>query len=341
MEHRRETAWETTMGRFARRLKVAAAVALASAGTIGAADARFLPPSPATLEVYDRANGSVLQVYEKDGQRYIVGTPGHEYALRIRNTSSARILAVTSVDGVNVVTGDTASPDQSGYVIDAYGSVEISGWRKGMDRVAAFYFTDLGDSYAARTGRPQNVGVIGVAVFREKADYYGDLMQRRKAQIDPAMPREQGTRDSAAPMGTPSAMPAPPPSADAPAGASGGASSGATSNAQAAPSTSAQPMGSRPAEERADAKTEPRGGFSERGAKRLASKLGTGHGRSETSYVTQVRFERATSQPAQMLTIQYDRRENLVAMGVLRDDWYARREPQAFPGTMKFVPDPR
>ena len=66
-----------------------------------------------------------------------------------------RILAVTSVDGVNAVSGETASPEQSGYVIDAWGSVEITGWRKSLDRTAAFYFTDLGDSYAARTGRPE------------------------------------------------------------------------------------------------------------------------------------------------------------------------------------------
>ena len=37
-----------------------------------------------------------------------------------------------------------------------------------MSRTAAFYFTTLPDSYAARTGRPDNVGVIGVAVFRER-----------------------------------------------------------------------------------------------------------------------------------------------------------------------------
>ncbi len=51
---------------------------------------------------------------EKDGRHYIVGMPGHEYAVRIRNTTGARILVVTSVDGVNVVTGDTAAPSQSG-----------------------------------------------------------------------------------------------------------------------------------------------------------------------------------------------------------------------------------
>jgi hypothetical protein len=37
-----------------------------------------------------------------------------------------------------------------------------------MEQVAAFYFTALPDSYAARTGRPDNVGVIGVALFREE-----------------------------------------------------------------------------------------------------------------------------------------------------------------------------
>ena len=36
-----------------------------------------------------------------------------------------------------------------------------------LNEVAAFYFTQLPDSYAARTDRPDNVGVIGVAVFRE------------------------------------------------------------------------------------------------------------------------------------------------------------------------------
>lgn len=69
------------------------------------------------VEVYDRAEGTALPVHTKDGRRYIVGTPGHDYALRIRNRTGARVLAVTSVDGVNVISGDTASPTQSGYVL--------------------------------------------------------------------------------------------------------------------------------------------------------------------------------------------------------------------------------
>ncbi|MGO4782125.1 hypothetical protein AB4084_42215, partial [Lysobacter sp. 2RAB21] len=65
----------------------------------------------------------------------------------------------------------TASPSQAGYVLEAWQSTEINGWRKSMDDVAQFVFTDLPDSYAARTGRPDNVGVIGVAVFQERQVY--------------------------------------------------------------------------------------------------------------------------------------------------------------------------
>ena len=74
-----------------------------------------------SIDVYDRNEGTSLVVYPKDGRRYIIGAPGHEYAVRIRNNTGERILAVTSVDGVNVVSGETASPEQSGYVLDAYG----------------------------------------------------------------------------------------------------------------------------------------------------------------------------------------------------------------------------
>jgi hypothetical protein len=135
--------------------------------------AAWYPPRPVgarlvDVEVYDRTDGQSLPVYRRDGRAWIVGTPGHEYVLRVRNLTGGRILAVTSVDGVNVISGDTAAPSQSGYVLEPYGSVEIAGWRKNLERTAAFYFTEIPDSYAARTGRPENVGVIGVAAFRER-----------------------------------------------------------------------------------------------------------------------------------------------------------------------------
>jgi hypothetical protein len=142
-------------------------VILAAAFACAAAQAGSL----ADVEIYDRTTGRSLPIYEHDGRLYVAGEPRHQYELRIRNSSGARVLAVTSVDGVNVITGETAAQEQSGYVLDGWDSVRVEGWRKSLDEVATFYFTQLADSYAARTGRPHDVGVIGVALFREQRLY--------------------------------------------------------------------------------------------------------------------------------------------------------------------------
>ena len=70
-----------------------------------------------------------------------------------------------------MLSGQTASPSQGGYVVGSHDRLAIKGWRKSMGEVASFYFTSLGDSYAARTDRPGNVGVIGVALFRRAPRY--------------------------------------------------------------------------------------------------------------------------------------------------------------------------
>ena len=155
------------------------------------------------LDVVDRDNGQVLPEYRHRGQDWIAGVPGHRYSVRLTNTTGERVLVVLSVDGVNAVTGQTASPSQGGYVLEPWESAEIAGWRKSLDDIAQFVFTDLADSYAARTGRPRNVGVIGIAVFqesrprryplpappiardRDEADGYGD--HQAKSANAPAM----------------------------------------------------------------------------------------------------------------------------------------------------------
>ncbi len=119
------------------------------------------------LDVIDRDSGQWLPEYRRYGDTWVPGTPGHRYAVRLSNQSGERVLVVLSVDGVNAVTGETADPSQAGYVLAPWQSTEIAGWRKSLDDVAQFVFTDLPDSYAARTGRPDNVGVIGIAVFDE------------------------------------------------------------------------------------------------------------------------------------------------------------------------------
>lgn len=235
----------------------------------------------AQVSVYDRNENRQLPVYWHDGKAYVVGRPGNEYQVSVRSRGE-EVLAVVSVDGVNVVTGETAAAQQSGYVLAPGRSMDIRGWRKSMERIAAFYFTELPDSYAARTGRPENVGVIGVAVFRKK-------------QPEPI----------ARPFAVPSAPLARQESGDAreAAGASADASGELASRSNRAPE----------------------------------AKLGTGHGRDESSQARYVAFERASANPAELITIYYDSHHNLVARGVIRESTPVAPLPRPFPG---FVPDP-
>lgn len=156
----------------------------------------------ADVTVYDRASGRLLPTYFSDGRWYVAGKPGNEYEIRIRNQAGGDLLAVTSVDGVNVITGETASPAQSGYVLAPGDRLPIKGWRKDMSKVAAFYFTRLDDSYAARTGRPDNVGVIGVALFKRKVEppmVFEEEHQRREAPMAGAAKDSAASNADAAP----------------------------------------------------------------------------------------------------------------------------------------------
>jgi hypothetical protein len=279
----------------AAALAIAAACAPVTAGAVGRLG---------NLDIVSRSDGQVLPVYPSDGRNWVVGTPGQEYSIRFCNTSSSRVLAVMSVDGVNVISGDTASPSQSGYVLNGYECADISGWRKSMTRTAAFYFTELPDAYATRTGRPENVGVIGVAVFRE----------RRPIALRQPIPKiASGAKQDAQQANTSPTPPAEPYAKDR------------RENVDSA---------SRAAAEAA--------GVTEAVAPRAPqAKLGTGHGRGEDSPTQMVRFDRESAAPNETITIYYDRRENLAAMGILPSPNYGRpADPNPFPALTRFVPDP-
>ena len=83
----------------------------------------------ADITVVDRQLNRTLQVYWHEGRAYVEGRPGNEYQVVVRNQAGQDVLAVVSVDGVNVVTGETAAPSQGGYVIDSWQSLDIAGWR--------------------------------------------------------------------------------------------------------------------------------------------------------------------------------------------------------------------
>lgn len=166
--------------------RIAAALLLAgTAGTAGAVGRL------ADVSLVDRTENRTLPVYRHQGRYYVAGRPGNEYRIRVRNRTGADILAVVSVDGVNAVNGETAHWSQAGYVLAARQAYDIRGWRKSLQRVAAFHFTERPNSYAARTGRPDNLGVVGVAIFRRKIE--------PEARIEPsprrAEPFNSGARD--------------------------------------------------------------------------------------------------------------------------------------------------
>ena len=283
---------------------------------------------PVTVSLIDRQGGQALPLYRKDGRAYVPGNPGSRYAIRLANQTGGRVLVVLSVDGVNVISGQTAALSQTGYVLDPWRSYDIAGWRKSDTEIAAFEFAALSDSYAARTGRPANVGVIGAATFLEKP-----------APVA-IVPR-----------------PSPPSLADLSGGATGrlagtadldrarGELAKAATQADAAAPAAPSAESAESAESAADA----RGDGADRVARtaRAAAtplamnteRLGTAHGQREWSVSTRTDFERLSSSPQAVVEIAYDSRPNLIAAGVIPGP-VAQARP--FPGsdTRGFVPDP-
>jgi hypothetical protein len=274
--------------------------------------------SLAEVSVIDRASGRVLPVHRHDGRLWVEGVPGARYAIRVYNKSHGRLLAVMSVDGVNVVSGETANTGQSGYVLSPWERYDIAGWRRSAAQIAAFEFTSLADSYAARTGRPEHVGVIGVALFRERA-------APPPVIAPPVSPAPFGRRDGASGND----------SASSGAGASGRAEAGPTASA---------PAPSAPAAESAmeARRATPQAGAADMQATQPAptAKLGTGHGQRETSRVAFTEFQRAQAAPDEVIAIHYDSRENLVALGVIRPAIHPVPRPFPSQPQLGFVPDP-
>lgn len=110
-----------------------------------------------------------LPTYQSYRSRFVMGSAGSAYSIYVKNRCKSRVEVVLSVDGLDVFDGKPASFGKRGYVIAPGKSIEVKGWRTGMDTVARFEFSSVGGSYAnLRHGNTRNVGVIGIAVFGEK-----------------------------------------------------------------------------------------------------------------------------------------------------------------------------
>src|SRR6185295_2002448 len=93
---------------------------------------------------------------------------GERYVIRITNPTPRRIEAVISVDGLDVIDGESGDLRKRGYVVPAYGETRIEGFRTSQADVATFRFSSVSGSYAGQKGKSRNVGVIAVALFEEQ-----------------------------------------------------------------------------------------------------------------------------------------------------------------------------
>lgn len=251
-------------------------------------------------------NGQVLPTYMHHGRTYVLGQFGQRYDLRVYNGSSTRIEAVVSVDGRDVLDGQTASVTKRGYVVAAYSEVRIDGFRLNSQSVAAFRFSSVAESYAAQMGSARDVGVIGVAVFPEQPRPHHrrfDWQWNRDGSRDKA--EAGGSADSLTPSEA-QAAPAPPTSSTL----GGMAKAGAE-----------QPARSRPG-------------------------LGTEFGEARDSAVEWTSFARASDTPSAVLALRYNNRAGLLALGIdvdrrsWRDDVSMRESAEPFRRDGRFATPP-
>jgi hypothetical protein len=286
----------------------------------------------------ERPGGSPYEDFWLHDSRYVAGEIGGRYQLRLTNNSGQRVEAVVTVDGRDVVSGEVGDySKQRGYVLDPWGSVVIDGFRQSMSQVASFRFASLSESYSARRGTPQHVGVIGVAVFDEKARPTPRPRPRPITPTEPPPPprtpwywedaesdasssreRASGRAKKRAPRG--------------------GSASGA------APSYDAPASESRAGDVSSSAR--PGYGGSSRGSwsPPPQEQMGTEYGESRYSRVREVVFKRNNKKkPDALLTLYYDSYDGLRARGIPVDPpqpvYPYVPEPEPFP-ERRFAPPP-
>lgn len=267
----------------------------------------------------EHPGGVPLPAFLHLGSLYFAGQQGERYDLRLTNNTGERVEVVITVDGRDVISGELGNfKRQRGYVLDAWSTVVIPGYRQSLEQVAAFRFSDLGGSYTALRGSPEHAGVVGVAVFTEKRR---SARRHKKALAVAPVPTYhepyyQGPVAGAAP---PTAFPENDRRADKAAGE-------AEESVAMAPSS-------------APGSAEAGGGFAPPPAQ---SQIGTAYGETQYSAVQEVEFKRHKKRkPDAILTLYYDSMQGLQARGITASaPMPSPIQPQPFPG-FSAPPPPR
>jgi len=118
-------------------------------------------------------NGRPIPVYQgNDGKQWVEARENTKFEIKVENNSYSRVLAVASVDGLNVINAKHKGPmgDTPGYVINNNSSLSIPGWLVDNKGANEFLFASEKNSYSRKIGADEsNIGVIGVAIVSEKS----------------------------------------------------------------------------------------------------------------------------------------------------------------------------
>ncbi len=121
-----------------------------------------------TVSLSVESAGRPLPLYRDNGRYYLKGKTGQAYQLVYQNSSRYKTYEiVASVDGLNVLTGRSASRYGRGYVLEPNGKLVIKGFRKSRSAVASFIFSRPSAGYAnhSQAGDIRNTGVIGSVIY--------------------------------------------------------------------------------------------------------------------------------------------------------------------------------
>jgi hypothetical protein len=296
-----------TLSRLSR-FAILVAGLVACAAPARNAESRPLRASASGYEVQVLVDGSPAPTFWHDGENYVMGHTGERYVIRVQNHSNRRVEAVVTVDGRDAIDGKAGDFQRKrGYLVPAWGQVDIDGWRLSQSQAATFRFSSVADSYAARTGNAREVGVIGVAVFPER------VYRPRPMPVTPPCCFDGYRDDGLGYLSEPteSKRSAQAPAASAPSGRIAEGSNG-ESNGE---SNGGIGSGAAKGKAASSADYAPR--------RRERPGLGTEFGEAVASHIQEVEFVRANaSVPAVILGVRYNDHDGLVAMGVNVDGVY-------------------
>ena len=252
-------------------------------------DATQAPGSLVGVSVEVNGRGAPLYASPDGSDRwYLEARAGASYAVVLANRTGERLGVVLAVDGLNAISGERESGRM--YVLGPWERTTIRGWRTSLSDVRRFTFVDERSSYAARTGKANSkMGWIEAAVYRERRRHVSRPWWDEEAWRSEE--RERAAEGAPAPVAPPAGEP---PSGEPPA-----------------------------ADDAADAKAEGMTAGRSRTHRDRGSFPGTGWGPRAEDPAVVVSFD-PEERPADRVTLRYEYRSGLVALGVLPRPWPPR-----------------